>query len=422
MSRPTLLTYPCATLDRFRAGVDNTSMSDDPLTCPYCNARQPRSPGLVVGQRVTCARCGEAFTLTRLPAEEFIPTPAAPAPPARLEKPVRANRLVAAIVLGVMALTAGTGLTYALITVQTRRDHDKALPRKSRRPWQTERVEPPEQAAAPGDLAGLGYLPASTGVVAVVHVEELLASPAGKDVRSRAFKLGTGDFQLDNVKDWVGLAIEDVEHIILGVVVRDGDDAELTPPTQLIVRTRKPYDAKRVQVALKASRPRDDRAADGVKRTLYTASVRGVPATLWLADERTLIVGLFGQFDLVPGKPHDGLRHVRTDLRQVVEKRIPAGTPAWVAGHADDWKKTWLPTLAAAAKDVPLTARLGEVKTFALWLVPSRPAKVMAAFRCADEAAATKIEVAELVPRAKDEAFKYSRDGAWLDVQVTLER
>jgi hypothetical protein len=397
-------------------------MSADPLTCPFCNARQPWADGLSVGQRLTCARCGEAFTLDRLPAEEPAPAPLSPAP-TRVEKPVRANRLVAAVVLGVMALTAGTGLTYAILTVQTRRDHDKALPRKSRRPWQTERADPPaEQAAAPTDLAGLGYLPASTGVVAAVHVEELLASPAGQEVRSRAIKIGNGDFQLDNVKDWVGLAVEDIEHVVLGVVVRDGDEAELTPPTQLVVRTRKPYDARRVQVALKASRARDDRSADGVKRTLYAASVRGVPATLWLADERTLIVGLFGQFDLVPGKPHEGLSQVRGELRQAVQTRVPAGTPAWVAGHSDDWKKTWLPALAAGAKEVPLAARLGEVKTFAVWLTPSRPAKLMGAFRCADEAAARRIEEAELAPRAKGVSFKHSRDGAWLDVQLTLDR
>ncbi|MFO0843738.1 MAG: hypothetical protein U0797_15310 [Gemmataceae bacterium] len=379
-------------------------------------------PGLAVGQKVACARCGEAFTLTRLPDDVPADPSPATAPPTPVAKPVRANRLVALGVLAVMALMAGVGLTYALLTVQTRRDHDRALPRKSRRPWQTERTEPPDQVPAPGDLAGLGYLPATTGVVAAVQVEELLASPAGRELRSRPFKIGQGDYQLDNLKDWVGVAVEEIEHVVLGVTVRDGHDADLTPPTQLVVRTSQPYDARRVQVALKASKAREGRADDGTKRTLYTASVRGVPATLWLADERTFVVGLFGQFDLVPGKPHDGLKPLRTDLREVVEKRIPVGAPVWVAGHADDWKKTWLPTLAAAAKDVPLTARLGEVKTFALWLAPSKPAKVTGAFRCADEAVARKIEAAELTPRAKDDVLKYSRDGAWLDVQVTLSQ
>jgi hypothetical protein len=401
-------------------------MSAETLTCPYCNAGQPPLPGLSVGQRVTCVRCGEAFKVTTVPAAPAEAPPAditeAPsAPPAKPSRPIRANRLVAGLVLGVMLVMAGTGLTYALLTVQQRRAHDRALPRKSRRPWLTEQETPPDVVAST-DLAGLGYLPPSTGVVAALQVEELQASPAGKALRSRPLKIGNGDFTLDHIRDWTGVEVENLAHVILGVVVRDGDEADLTPAVHLVVRTRKPYSPERVRVALKASRSREERTPEGGKRTLYAASVGKLPVQLWLADERTLVVGLFSKMEQVPGKPHDGLSQLPAELRQAIEKRVVAGAPAWAAGHSVDWKKTWLPTVVGAVKDVPLLGRLEDVRTFALWLVATEPAKVGGAFRCANETAAAKIAREDLVPRQKDspEAFKFSREGEWLDVQVTL--
>jgi hypothetical protein len=336
--------------------------------------------------------------------------------------PVRANRLVGAAVIGLMVVMAGTGLTYALLTVHTRREHDRALPRKPRRPWLSERTPTPEEAVAPAQLPALGYLPASTGVVAAVQVQELLASPAGKELRSQPLRVGGTGFSLDSVKDWTGLEAEDVDHAVLGVAVRDGEDADLTPPVHLVVRTRRPYNPARVRLALKATRPHEERAPGGGKRTLYAASVRGVPVQLWLADERTLVLGLFSDLAQVPAAPQEGLAQLPAELRRVIEQRLAAGVPAWVAGHSADWKKTWLPALLARRKDVPVLGRLEQVRTFALWLVPSRPAKLAGAFRCGDEAQARKVEAEELAPREKEhpETFKYTREGAWLDVQLTL--
>jgi hypothetical protein len=323
-----------------------------------------------------------------------------------------------------MAVMAGTGLTYALLTVQTRRDHDRALPRKSRRPWLSERTsESPGDVLAPGQLAGLGYLPPTVGVVVGLNVQELLASPGGKELRDRPLKLGDVSLSLEGMKEWTGLSAEDIDHAIVGVTVRDGDEADLTPPTYLVVRTRKPYEAVRVRLALKASRPHEERSPEGGKRTLYAASVRALPVQLWLADERTIILGLFSKLEQVPSTPNEGIEHLSAELQNVLQRRLPAGIPAWVAGHSSDWKKTWLPALVAARKDIPVLAQLAQVRTFALWLVPSRPAKLAGAVRCADEAAARKIEAAELAPRQKESAgaFKYVREGAWLDVQLTLD-
>ena len=83
-------------------------MTDDPLTCPYCNARQPYRPGLVVGQKLACTRCGEAFVLRQLPAAPSGAITSTPpvAPPV---KPRRSNRAVAAVVLGIMGIAGASG-------------------------------------------------------------------------------------------------------------------------------------------------------------------------------------------------------------------------------------------------------------------------------------------------------------------------
>jgi hypothetical protein len=320
-----------------------------------------------------------------------------------------------------MLVMAGIGLTYALQTVQKRRDHDKAIPRKARRPWLTDKDLPPTgEASAPADLAGLGYLPTSTGFVATLHVEELLASPAGKEFRSRPMEIGNIPFQLDTVREWTGVEVENIEHVVLGVVVRDGADADLTPPVHLIVRTRRAYQSERVRVALKASKPHEDRTPEGGKRTIYSANVRNLPVKLWLANETTIVVGLFSNLEQVPSKPFEGLSQLSAELRQVIEKRIDAGLPMWAAGHSANWKKTWLPTLTSRMKEVPMLTRLEDVRTFALWLIPTNPAKVAGAFRCASEEIASKIEQKELEPRANGETFKYNRQGEWLEVQMIV--
>lgn len=394
-------------------------MREDAPTCPYCNAQPTMPPGAVVGQRIPCSRCGESFKLTSVPAIAITSSPRVETPPpARTFR--RSNRLVAGIVLSVMLVMAGTGLTFALLTVKERRDHDSALPRKSRRPWLTD-PQAPAEAPTANDLAGLGYLPPSTNLVAALHVAELLGSPTGKGLRSRSLKIANSDFTLDSLRDWTGLEAENVEHAVLGVVVRDGDDVDGTPAVHLVVRTRKPYAPERVRAALKASKPREDRTPDGGKRTIYEASVRNVPVKLWLADERTLVVGLV-KMDQLPGTPHDGLSQLPAEVRQVIEKRVAPGAPAWVAGHSANWKKTLLPTIAATMKDVPLLAHLEDVRTFAVWLTAAKPAKVWGVFGCASEEVAKKLELAELEPRQKAnaEAFKYSREGAWLEMQVTI--
>jgi hypothetical protein len=407
-------------------------MSADLPTCPYCNAQ------LLAGAsgRVICPRCGESVAVAPGASPALLASAATeqPAvPPAEPGNPVRANRIVGGIVLGVMVLMATTGLVYALMTVGVRRAHDRALPPKMRKPFDIFRkkkeVSPspaePGEAVAPARLAGLGYLPPGTNVVAAVHVEELLASPTAKELRGQGFKIGKVELKLDAVGQWLGLPAEEIDHVVLGVRMSEEKDIDLTPPVHVVVRTRQAYDPEKLRKALQATGPRQLPAAGGGKRTVYLAKLRNLPLEflLWLADERTFVLGLFSKMEDVPLSPQEGASPLDSEVRQVLEQRLSAGVSIWLAGHSADWEQTVLPTLLGGWKGLPVLHRSKDVRTFAIALQPDKLVRLIGVFHCTDEASAKRIEQQELAPRRKadPEAFKCSRDGEWLNVQMTVD-
>src|SRR5271165_825749 len=227
-------------------------MTPDPISCPYCNSLVPPASG----PRLTCPRCGESFShrdqvsTNGPPTTEFSATrPAAQAPFAGstpgsqiLSSPV-SNRTIARIVLGVMALMAAAGLTFALLTVQARRSHDFR--------GQTQPA-PAVRRVLPARLAALGYLPADTKIIAAIHVAEAQLTPSGKMFIDRAALGGTGVSLADIERD-VGISRDNIDHVVLGVRLLD----KQLPHPILIVQTRQPYDAHQVLLALKA-RPKVD--------------------------------------------------------------------------------------------------------------------------------------------------------------------
>ncbi len=395
------------------------------LTCPFCNAVIPPMPGLVVGQRIACPRCGEAFAVSHVPAsaaeDSIAQAPHAVAP---LPKPVRANRILGGAVFGVMLLMAGVGLAYALATVEMRREHDHALPRKQRKPWLLgNKPSDEEVAVSPAQLVGLRYLPPSTGFVVGLHLEELLNGTLGKDLQSKSWRVGATEVSLGNIKEWTGLAIEDIEHIVVGVDDRDLDARDLTPPVHIVVRALRSDGAKRMRVDLKATISRKEKAPGGGERMVYGVRIGSLPVHLWVADDRTVVLGVFTKLEGVPAKPTADITHLSKPIRETIEKRLAAGTPFWAVGHSTNWKNTLLPTLFEQAKDLPLVNRLDRVQTFGLWLVPSRPVKIGGAFRFAEESDARKVVKEDLEPRAKSnpETFRFTQTGPWVEVLQTLE-
>ena len=190
-----------------------------------------------------------------------------------------------------------------------------------------------------------------------------------------------------------------------------------------IVRALRSDGANRMRVALKPTSARKEKAPDGGERMVYGFSVRNVPMRLWVADDRTVVLGVFSKLDRVPAKPTADITHLSRQIRETIEKRLAAGTPFWAVGHSTNWKHTLLPTLFEQAKDLPLVNRLDRVQTFGLWLVPSRPVKIGGAFRFAEESDARKVVKEDLEPRAKSnpETFRFTQTGPWVDVLQTLE-
>src|SRR5262249_20889470 len=139
------------------------------------------------------------FTVTALPeavtaqAPSSVPLPAGPPPvlaPATDWR--RRNRLIAAVVCGVMLLMSGVGLTYALMTQDFRRHNDTALPRKARKAFGNPGEPPPlpEGPLPPARLDGLAYLPTSTNVLAGLDVGSLRGHPQWGDVRRMQLRAG----------------------------------------------------------------------------------------------------------------------------------------------------------------------------------------------------------------------------------------
>ena len=86
-----------------------------PITCPYCNSLVNETGD----RRLTCPRCGEAFDVlnsaevtARLPAAAPALVPVSLEAPYR--KPLKANRRMGFLILGVMGCMAATSLAYAV--------------------------------------------------------------------------------------------------------------------------------------------------------------------------------------------------------------------------------------------------------------------------------------------------------------------
>jgi hypothetical protein len=345
------------------------------------------------------------------------PAPTISSPSAPLNKPTAANRLVGLIVLGVMLVCAGVGLVYALVTVDTRRAHDHALPRKIRRPWLSER-QPEPALVEPGDLVGLRYLPAKTKIIGELKIEDLLLSPLGKELPTKPIKLGPLTLSPTTVREWTGLEIAEVHHLAFGVVIRDTNKEDLTPPPiYLLVATEKPYNADRLRAALQATRPKQV-----ASRTLYQGRIRGIPVNLWFADDKHFMLGLFGDFTDVPTKPSDERPTFDEELLKIAKQRVGPLPPLWIVGRCSDWTKTPLPLFLGGIKDVPLLSELEKARGFVFSLRPDQPAKLSASLECDNEATAKAVLQKQLEPQAakSPETFKVARDGVWLDVQLTL--
>jgi hypothetical protein len=397
-------------------------MNVESPTCPYCNALVEVSSGTPAGTRIECPRCGEAFIL-RAPVAAAASASAAQAAtetalPGSAPRPARSIWLTVGVVVGVMATMAAVGLLFALATQGFRRDNDRAMTKRFKRsPFRQGVPETPVdgRGSAPTrvvpahQLPILGWLPPSVNSVAFLDFNAMRASPAGKTLLDRTFQLGTVEWRVDAIARWTGLAVEELDQVVLGL------RAEEPLSALLAVRTRKPYELRKILETLRA-----ERIAGAGPKTLYRIRLQGsnLPVLLWPADERTLVAGLVERVvQALPAAPRDGADHLPAEVRTLLRERIEPGAPAWVAGQVEDWDKTAVPSLLGrlAPED---RDRLLSVRGFALCADLDRRATVKAALRARSEAAAEALDT-WLVKTAPgpESAVKTARDGRWLTWQ-----
>jgi hypothetical protein len=403
-------------------------MTTENLACPYCNASINVRPGTTAGQRIVCPRCGDAFALrpldtftesprTPLPAETGItaaapaagpPFPVAPADP----RSRRSIWLVGGAVVAVMLVMAGVGLAFMLMTQDQRRAHDTSRP--PRRPGRQPGVPEPDivrpAPVSPDKLAALSYLPPGANFLVGARIAELLDNPIGTRLLRDPIKLGTSEYRLETLPGWVGLRLEDIDHLVFAAKV---DDA-VVPPFYLVLRTASPYDEEQLRQRLKASR-----AAGVGKKKVYACRIPKIdfPSNVWFADERTLVLAMFAdQLEPLPDRPTEDLGQLPDRVREVLQKRREPVAPAWIVGHSRDWTRTTAAKFLGQMKKED-RERWAALRSFGIWLVPERALGVKGVFECKDTAAASGLDHYFRSLRGDDPTFKTALDGSWLTLQ-----
>jgi hypothetical protein len=393
------------------------------LTCPYCNASLGIQAGWSAGQRIVCPRCGDSFPLrfsdsftdrqpASLPTETGITTNA-PAPEVSL--PSRwSNRLVAGIVLGVMFLMAGGSLIFMLMTQEQRRAYDTNRP--PRRPGKQrgvpleDNVPPSVASVAPDKLAALGYLPSAVNFLFAARIPELLASPLGTNVLTTPIKLGETQFRLESLLAWLGLHLDEVDHLVFAARI---DDA-VPPPFYIVYRTNQPYDEEKLRQRLKGTH-----VPSSSRKTLYAFRIpqQDIQLNAWFADQRTVVLSLFAdQLESLPSQPVEDLQQLPDELRTVLTQRREPVAPVWIAGHSRDWNKTWAALFLNRMKKED-AGKLASLRTFGIWIVPDDSLTIKGVFACKEEAGARGLEEYFRSLRGPDADFKTALDGIWLTLQ-----
>jgi hypothetical protein len=242
----------------------------------------------------------------------------------------RSNRQVVLFLLPNMALVAAVGLAFALSTTGFRRTRD--LPKDGQPGPGVNRGGPrsSEEGFAPAELPALGYLPRESNLLVGLHVAELLREPAGKAFLERP-SWGPMEAALGQVEKWTGLKQEAIDHIALGMRFD-----LLVPRVTVAVQTRQPYNPASFAQVLDESKPMMHEG-----RLLYPLQIgRFGQGIVWCVADRTVVLTLWGdpaRFEEVkaglPLQPREGTEGLSPRLGEIVQKRLPRGALAWVAGE-----------------------------------------------------------------------------------------
>jgi hypothetical protein len=398
-------------------------MNAAPLACPYCNASVTVAPGTAAGRRVSCPRCGDAFTLLQsVPGETEAGIRQTPElPPVDLGRvvlpPRRSNARVLVLILAVMAGMAAVALGFALKTQPDRRANDAGITRKARRAPQPAPEEPVPAATAPDKLEALGYLPPDTAVIVGAHVADLLATPAGRPLLQAADQPGKMDLKIAEWIGWMGLRLEDVDHLVAGLAPDSG--LVLLPfRFRVVARTREAFDLEQLRVRLNGQR-----AAGFGNKGIFRYSAPGgkLPLAMYCPDNHTVVIALLdAHLASVPATPVVGLAQFREEVRTVLRERREPGSQLWAAGHVENGNTMGLNRLL---QKLPKEERdlLAQVRTFGVWVQFDGGVMVKASLHFQDAARARALDELLHAPERARLNLKTAVDGPWVSVQLRTD-
>ncbi len=360
-------------------------MNPTEITCPFCNTVVPLSPAAQSSPTLICPRCDQTVKLPWVNAtgQSGVPVsaPALPPPPT----PRRfSNWTLMIFILGVMGMMAGAATILALATKDQRRANDSGL--KQQRTWKRPRqkdlpddvrIEP----LPPLEMSALKLLPADVDVLAGVHVASVLQVAEGERLLQREVPGLGGSVEskvLNRLGEMTGLEPEQLDHVVLGARVRD---VTLT----VAVRTRMKYDSARILKHLRAVvlKQVGDQTIYKFRQEMLSREANGL--LRFEKDERSLVLSWGVNADeFAKPRTDDGLP--RAELVSLLRERVKPPGPVWLAGHVEPKYAQTLSAGLAMAK-VPESERklLGDIRSFAVWLMLEEPITIRGVARSTDE-------------------------------------
>lgn len=335
--------------------------------------------------RIRCPRCGESFpnrhyTGIASYAGAASSQPSSTQPPAAagsdMLRPVQPRRMsntdIARFIVAIMIGMGALGLTFALLTVNFRREND------------FKKSAPTETA-----LSILGYLPADSQIVLTWNLAALRAKPDGEKLLEK-LKTAKVDLGLRQIQSWTGLAPDEIEHLALGI--RFGEEL---PRFTLVVQTQKPYQQDQIAEALAPAKPVTFRGS-----SVYQVQLGPVGESLvWLRNNRTIVVEInllsakLDDLKALPKKPHRGVEIFPEAVqRAALEQAELRGTFLWGGGNLEGIKPLKQLLKAAAKNGKTKGAWFDDIKTFQFAVRLQENLIVNAALQANDKAAAIRLQ------------------------------
>lgn len=314
------------------------------LSCPSCNTSFTL-PDVPADRRALCPRCGDMFPIYSF-EEVAGGTEARPVgypPPGYTpdEPPQRSAAKNAVLVVVAVVLGLGAAIWTA---------------RVANVPPPGEQPRPAEVAGHPGQLEGVGYLPADDNVVFVLQpgAVQAYATRTNRDARDVIVKAGVPTKVLDAITG-LGFTLDQIDHLAGGTSV--GNDAvEFRVTLALVLRTP-PADEEEMLRRLKAKRR-------GGGRDRHEVELSGIPMNLVRVSPTVWVFGLDEKKDLAAvdrGGYRAGGKQFGPGLVNMIEQHVPRDAAAWVATNDERWaekpgvrflaetvmkRPEWLPVLA----------------------------------------------------------------------------